>query len=290
MAQQASHKPVFPKELAPYIDVAAYLLDARAPAATLYLDDLLVGKELLILTRSQLADSRASSSWQAMFQDHGYRCMIVDSVTGTGFDAILDYLAELLKRKSAVAEQRGVKNVALRMVALGVPNVGKSTFLNKLIGRRKLKTGDKPGITRGRQWVRLFEDVEVLDTPGVLRDAPGFKRRKPVWMLLNLMPYDSALREESVELLLERSGSRGRRRIAKFYKLEQNALDDTDWLRSLELIGKSRGIKVNNDDALDRAARMLIRDFCRARFGRFSLEQPGEAKISSPLFRQPPPR
>jgi len=289
---QSNRKPVFPPAIAPYIDVGTYLLDSRSPATTLYLDKLLTGKELLLLTRAGQAAEKTTERWQAYFSDTGYQCIIVDSVTGTGFDDVLDYLARLLQRKQQVALSRGIQHAVLRMVALGVPNVGKSTFLNHLIGRRRFKTGDKPGITRGYQWVRLFDDVEVLDTPGVLRDPEALNRRKPYWMLLNLLPYNAALREESVALLMEKLTPKAWQKLQGYYKIPDKHFQRDDWLVLLECIAAREGRNISDDDVVDRSARRLLRDFQRGRFGRLSLEEPDTAEITSPLFqqgRQPPP-
>jgi len=284
MAQQASTRPVFPPEIAPYIDVGAYLLDSRAPAATFYLDKLLAGKELIILTRSDQADPKTTSKWKRLFKDGGFPCVAVDALSGEGLSFVLDYLARLLHKKIRLAERRGIQSATLRVAALGVPNVGKSTFLNQLIGRSRFKTGNRPGITRGQQWVRLFDDVEVLDTPGILRDPTGLKRRRPYWMLLNLMPYDHRLREETVELLIDKLGERGLSRLAKYYKQPGIKGADQDWLAVLELVGASRGFRTSNDDGVDRAARTVFKDFQEGRFGRISLEEPGSAQITSPFF------
>jgi ribosome biogenesis GTPase A len=277
---------VFPPEIAPYIDVGAYLLDSRAPAATLYLDRMLEGKELLILTRTSQAEPKATRRWEHYFRQAGYPVIVVDSVTGEGIPAVLDYLARLLQKKLAQASRRGIQTATLRMAALGVPNVGKSTFLNTIIGERHFKVGDRPGITRGRQWVRLFEDVEVLDTPGVLRDPAALNRRKPYWLLLNLMPYDFRLREAALELLLERLDAKSRAKLCKLYKADAaTVLDDCDQL--LALAAKRGGFKLEGDDSFDKAARRIIRDFQQGRFGRLTLEDAGTAVITSPLFRQP---
>jgi ribosome biogenesis GTPase A len=288
MAQQASRKPVFPPEIAPYLDVAAYLLDARAPAATLYFDKLLAGKELLLLTRAGQADARATGRWRKYFAAAGYPCLVIDSLTGEGFPAVLDYLAQLLRKKAALALKRGIHSATLRLAALGVPNVGKSTYLNALLGKRRLRTGDQPGITRGMQWVRLFEDVEVLDTPGLLRDPEALNRRKPYWLLLNLMPYDAALREQAVSLLMDKLGARGAGRLQQYYKTPGAGLAPADWAELLESVARARGFSTAQEDGLDRAARRLIRDFQQGRFGRLTLEEPWVDAITSPLFTPPP--
>jgi ribosome biogenesis GTPase A len=284
VVQQASKQQVFPPQIAPYLDVAAYLLDSRAPAATLFFDPLLQGKELLLLTRSLQADKRITEQWQRFFHQRGYPCFVIDSAEGKGFSEVLDYLATLLHRKLAAASERGIMHATLRLAALGVPNVGKSTFLNQLIGRKRLRTGNKPGITRGRQWVRLFEDVEVLDTPGVLREPSALNRRKPYWLLLNLMPYDFKLREDALTLLMESLDARGWQKLLRFYKAPADCAQPSDWLSLLELAAAGRGFALKGDNEVDRAAHLVIKSFQEGRFGRISLELPKVAQITSPYF------
>ena len=290
MVQQPSRKPVFPAKIAPYIDIGAYLLDARAPAATIFFDELLIGKELLLLTRASQADALSTRRWQKYLASAGYACLIIDSASGQGFDAVLDHLARMLKRKAAVAERRGIQSATLRVAGLGVPNVGKSTFLNRLIGRHRLKTGNRPGITRGHQWVRLFEDVEVLDTPGILRNPEALNQRKTYWMLLNLMRYDSALREGAVELLLENLPQQALGELKRRYKVPDEHFRSSNWLELLESIAAKGSPGVSGapgDDAIDRAARRLLADFQHGRFGRITLQQPGTSRITSPFFTPP---
>jgi ribosome biogenesis GTPase A len=288
MAQQASRKPVFPPEIAPYIDVAAYLIDARAPAATLFFDALLGGKELLLLTRAGQADIRATKQWQKYFTAAGYMCIVIDSLTGEGMEDVLDYLGQLLRQKIAVAAKRGISSATIRMAALGVPNVGKSTFLNTLLGTKRLKVGNIPGVTRGRQWVRLFEDVEVLDTPGILRDPAALNRRKPYWLLLNLMPYDFALRESALPLLVEKLGGRGLDKLRQYYKIKPEQFVWEDWQELLQLIARARGFSIEDDEGLERATRRVVYDFQHGRFGRITLQNAWVDEITSPLFTAPP--
>ena len=130
--------------------------------------------------------------------------------------------------------------------------------------------------------MRLFDDVEVLDTPGVLRDPASLNRRKPYWMLLNLLPYDSTLREETIELLRAKLDDHGWRKLLAYYKIPEEYATSADWLELLETVARKRGTGLKSEDEADRAARRLIRDYQRGRFGRHTLEQPEEATISSP--------
>jgi ribosome biogenesis GTPase A len=288
VTQQASSRPVFPANIAPYIDVGAYLLDSRAPAATLWLDQQLVGRELFLLTRADQADPAVTKRWQKYFKDAGYPCITLSSTEGTGIERIKDYLAMMLKKKTKLAASRGISNPTLRMVSLGVPNVGKSTFLNALISARKFRTGNKPGVTRGPQWVRLFEDVEVLDTPGILRDMAALRRRKPYWLLLNLMPYDAndtVLREQALDLLIDNLPEKGWNNVSRIYRirdLKQRREQGT--LEILEGVAAARGYRITTADHVERATLRLIHDFQAGKLGPLSLEDPETAQISSPIF------
>jgi len=239
-----------------------------------------------MLVRADQAEPKETRRWQAYFAAAGYPCFTLDSVSGAGYDTVLDRLKQLLDLKLRVGARKGIESATLRVAALGVPNVGKSTFLNRLLGRRRLKTGNRPGITRGRQWVRLFDDVEVLDTPGILRDPTGFAQRKPYWMLLNLMPYDPQIREQCVELLMHKLSQRAWGKLFKYYRVDADS-SLSDWLELLQQIGRGRGFDARSDAGVDRAARTLLRDFQQGRFGRLSLQQAGQDKVTSPMFHAP---
>lgn len=287
MTQQASQKPVFPPRIAPYIDVAAYLLDSRAPASTLWLDASLRGRELLVLTRGGQSESRVTAQWKRYFRAAGYTCLVVDSKSGEGFDNVKDYLAEMLAKKEKLAQERGIRNPILRMAALGVPNVGKSSFLNRLVGGKRMRTGDAPGVTKGPQWVRVFGDVEVLDTAGILRDVKALNRRKPCWQLLNLMPWDDGLLEPTLALLLDKLGPSGRTRLAKFYKLPGSCFEGLNPFEAVGAVASSQGKKPGKPGVLEQVGRRMVREFLNGRFGRLSLERPGEDPITSPHFTAP---
>jgi ribosome biogenesis GTPase A len=283
MTQQASGSPVFPEQIARYIDVAAYVLDSRAPNSCMWLDDKLVGRECFILSRADLADERVTARWVKHFETAGYPAFAVDAVRRDGIGDFERFLAKVHDAKSLDRSARGILKTALRVVVLGVPNVGKSTFLNAILGARKLRTGDQPGITRGYQWVRVMKGVDLLDTPGIIRETAQFRRSRAVWLALNLMPVDEQLLESAVERLIASLTSHARKRAEKYYKFElpwdKSAEEVAVKVAMIKRLFVGKGVP-----DVSRAYRLILRDFQRGRFGRISLETPELDPVTSPLF------
>ena len=123
---------------------------------------------LILLNKSDLGDERQNEAWKAYFQAKGFYVVKVDSRSGAGMKAIQAAIQEACKEKTERDRRRGIKNRPIRAMVVGIPNVGKSTFINTFAGRACAKTGNKPGVTKGKQWIRLNKNVELLDTPGIL--------------------------------------------------------------------------------------------------------------------------
>jgi ribosome biogenesis GTPase A len=158
------------------VDVVLLVLDARAPAtsrnATLERTLLARGKRLVfVLNKADMADHAATKAWVHALQGHGHDAVSVSGATGAGRVSLLQILHAHHKKALDAARQRGMQHTALRCMVVGVPNVGKSTLINKVVGSARAKTGKRPGLTRGAQWIRLSSGVELMDTPGVMR--PG---------------------------------------------------------------------------------------------------------------------
>ena len=158
------------------VDLVLLLLDARAPAtsrnATLEKTLLRRGKRLLfVLTKADMADPAVTQAWVRNLQGDGQDAVAVSGVSGAGRARLLQALQARHKVSLDVARRRGIQHAMLRCMVVGVPNVGKSTLINKLAGSARAKAGKRPGVTRGPQWVRLADDIELLDTPGVM--LPG---------------------------------------------------------------------------------------------------------------------
>ena len=153
------------------IDLVIELVDARVPLSSRNPDIDELGKNksrLILLNKADLADKSANKKWTDFFQQKGYYVQEVDSRSGAGMKAISAIIQEACKEKIERDRKRGIKNRPVRAMVVGIPNVGKSTFINTYAGKACAKTGNKPGVTKGKQWIRLNKNVELLDTPGIL--------------------------------------------------------------------------------------------------------------------------
>ncbi|MEP0813268.1 MAG: 50S ribosome-binding GTPase [bacterium] len=283
MTQRPSRKEVFPPEIARYIDLAAYVLDARAPSACLWLDDKLAGRECFVLSRADLADPRATAKWLAYFAAHGYPAFALDSIKGEGVEEFMRHLTEVFAAKAKERARRGIQKTTLRIVALGIPNTGKSTFLNAIIGRRRMRTGNRPGITRGHQWVRVMDGVDLLDTPGIIRETAHFKRVRATWLALNLLPMDETLLEPAVSGIIAALPPRARTKFEKLYGMEMPWEDEAEAI-AVKVAAIKRLYLGKGVPDLSRSYRLILRDFQQGKLGRISLETPASNPVASPVF------
>lgn len=153
------------------IDLIIELVDARIPLSSRNPDIDELGKNkarLILLNKSDLADERYNEQWSAYFQKKGFYVVKVNAKSGAGLKSIQGVIQEACKAKIERDRRRGIKNRPIRAMVVGIPNVGKSTFINSYAGKACAKTGNKPGVTKGKQWIRLNKTLELLDTPGIL--------------------------------------------------------------------------------------------------------------------------
>ena len=153
------------------IDLIIELVDARVPMSSRNPDIDKLGQNksrLILLNKADLADERQNEAWKEFFQSKGFHVVKVDSRNGSGMKAIQNVIQEACKEKIERDRRRGIKNRPIRAMVAGIPNVGKSTFINTFAGKACAKTGNRPGVTKGKQWIRLNKNVELLDTPGIL--------------------------------------------------------------------------------------------------------------------------
>ena len=258
------------------IDLVVEIVDARLPLSSRNPDIDELGKNkyrLILMNKADLADKRVTDMWTAYFKEKGFFVVSLDARTKNGMKTITDIIMEACKEKIERDLKRGIKNRPVRAMVVGIPNVGKSTFINSYAGKACAKTGNKPGVTKGKQWIRLSKSVELLDTPGIL--WPKFEDQM-VGLRLALVGSikDEILNidELAVELM---------KYLVKAYPgvlAERYGIEEgTDMVEMLCGIAKSRNcLSKGNELDYSKAAVLLIDDFRSGKLGKLSLEFPPE--------------
>lgn len=259
------------------IDLVIELVDARAPLATRNpdIDKLAKGKaRMIILNKSDLADLAINDEWNAFFSDKGYSVVKINSKTGEGISRIKPAIQEACREKIERDRKRGIKNRPVRAMVVGIPNVGKSTFINALAGKAAAKTGNKPGVTKGKQWIRLNKDVELLDTPGVL--WPKFEDQeigKRIAFIGSINDEIIEKQELACELIAFLNDPEGL--YSQLITDRYDASSDKKTHEILADIAIKRGCLVKGGEPdIERAAGLLLDDFRSGKLGRISLERP----------------
>ena len=153
------------------VDVVVELLDARLPLSSRNPEiDRIVGERprILVLNKADIADSSVTDAWMNWFTDQGYTVIAVDSQSGKGFSALNQAIDKVMKERFERDKAKGIQRHSVKLMVVGIPNVGKSSFINRLSGRSATRTGDRPGVTTTKQWIRIAGKYELLDTPGIL--------------------------------------------------------------------------------------------------------------------------
>lgn len=258
------------------IDLIIELVDARVPLSSRNpdIDDLGKNKSrLILLNKADLADERQNEAWKAYFQEKGFYVVKVDSRSGGGMKAIQGVIQEACKEKIERDRRRGIKNRPIRAMVVGIPNVGKSTFINTFAGRACAKTGNKPGVTKGKQWIRLNKGVELLDTPGIL--WPKFEDQE-IGMRLAFVGSikDDILNMEELSLnLIQYLRTRYPQVLAQRFLIAEEGTD----VELLEAVARARGcLKKGEELDYAKAAGILFDDFRSGKIGRITLEWAGE--------------
>ena len=269
------------------INLVIELVDARIPLSSRNpdIDELGKGKaRLILLNKADLADDRQTELWSAWFKEQGYFVLKVNSRKKSDLKAIDGIVAEACKEKIERDRRRGIKNRPVRAMVVGIPNVGKSTFINSYAGRAAAKTGNKPGVTKGKQWIRLGKNLELLDTPGIL--WPKFEDQS-VGLKLSLIGSirDEILNVEELALeLISMINERYPGLLEKRFDIETGASN----LEILEKIAIKRKCLVKGDNiSYLKAAQILLEEFRSGKIGRISLETPLlEKEAEEPLESQ----
>lgn len=269
------------KESLPLVDAVTELLDARVPLSSRNpeLNELIANKpHIVLLNKCDMADEAASRRWKAWFDGRGTPALAVDCRSGRGLNAYGETVRKLLQDKIQSNIEKGMPGRALRMMVVGIPNTGKSSFINRMAGRSRAKVADKPGVTRQNQWFAIGGGIELLDTPGVL--WPKFDDPE----VGNRLAFIGSVKDEVVDVetlavrLLAVLGAQYRDRLCDRYKLDEAAVAECGPYELLELIGRKRGILVRGGEIdTERASAMLLDEYRAGRLGRITLEFPSGA-------------
>ena len=256
------------------IDLVIELVDARIPLSSRNPDIDELGRQksrLILLNKADLAENKWNDAWIEYFKDKGYLAVKVNSKKGGGIKNIQSVIQEACKEKIEKDRKRGILNRPVRAMVVGIPNVGKSTFINTLAGKACAKTGNKPGVTKGKQWIRLNKGVELLDTPGIL--WPKFEDQQ-VGMKLAFIGSikDEILNtEELAAEFLKFMQQHYPGIIAGKYNIEETG----DVYEVLNRIAESRHCIVRGNELdVEKAAALLMDDFRSGRLGELTLEYP----------------
>ena len=267
------------KEDMKLVDLVVEILDARAPLSSRNPDiDELSGNKarLVLLNKADLADAKANKIWEQYFLEQGCITARVDARKRSDMKPVQNAVREACREKTERDRKRGIKNRPVRAMVVGIPNVGKSTFINSFAGRACAKTGNRPGVTRGNQWIRLSKEVELLDTPGIL--WPKFEDEQ-VGIKLALLGSvkDEILGMEELSLeLLGRLEERYPETLELRYQLTEAERKEGP-VHMLKEIARFRNcVLKGNELDLEKAARLVIDDFRSGRLGAITLELPGQ--------------
>ncbi len=262
------------------VDAVAEIVDARIPISSRNPDiDGLVGAKprLIILNRADQADPAGNQAWSAYFKAKGFAVLETDANSGKGVGQFAPAVRALLKEQIAAWTAKGQVGRQVRAMVVGVPNVGKSTFINKVARRKSAAAQNRPGVTRGKQWVNVDKGLELLDTPGIL--WPKFEDQS---IGLHLA-YTGAVKDEVMDLeelasgLMALLAQRYPGAVQARYKIE--IPEGAQGWELLEAAGRRRGFLISGGEVdLERMSRVLLEEYRSCKLGRFTLERPEEIR------------
>ena len=266
------------------VDAVCEIIDARIPVSSRNpdMDELTAGKpRLIILNRVDQADPAVTKLWAAYFKEQGLAFIQTDSKTGSGISGFSPAVNNLLKEKRAQWEAKGQAGKAIRAMVLGVPNVGKSSFINRVAKRKAAEASDRPGVTRGRQWINVDRSLELLDTPGIL--WPRFDSQR----IGENLAFTGAIRDEIMDRetlaanLMSRLNKQYPQNLQERYKIETGEFTGFELL---EAAAKKRGFLISRGEYdLERMAAVLLDEFRGGKLGRISLERPDDEPDAEPV-------
>ena len=265
------------------VDAVCEILDARIPLASRNPDiDRLAGDKprLVILNRCDLADPEATAKWRRFYQERGIAVLETDAKSGKGVNGFVPAVRELLKDKLESYAAKGQVGRPLRVMILGIPNVGKSTLINKVAGRKAAIAGDKPGVTRGRQWISIDAGLDLLDTPGILWPKFDSQEVGELLAITNAIKADVLDRETLSANFMLRLRERYPDALRERYKIEPDP--DLNGFELLEQAAKKRGFLVSKGEYdIERMANTLLKEYHEGKLGRLTLEIPDDRTVDA---------
>ena len=264
------------------IDVIIEILDARIPIASQNPDIRQITankKKIVVLNKSDLANEIETKKWIEFFKNQGIIAIATDSNIGKGVKETLKLVQEVMKEELEKASMKGIKNKNIRIMICGIPNVGKSSFINRMINKKSAEVGNKPGVTKQKQWVRISTNIELLDTPGVL--WPKFENQD----ISLKLAYTGTIKDELLDKteiaynLLKYLEKNNKKELFERYKLtdqEINSIisEDDDTIKLMNLIAKKRGAIISGGEIdYERTSAIILNDFRTGKIGRITLEK-----------------
>ncbi len=256
------------------VDIVGEIIDSRIPISSKnpVIDDVLKDKpRIMIFNKSDMADENETKKWLSYYRKKGYGAVVVDALHSKGLDKIYSVAKEMLADKFKKLEEKNLSAKTIRMMIVGIPNVGKSTFINSISKRKSAKIGDRPGVTKQVQWIKTRNDLELLDTPGVL--WPKFEDER---IGLHLA-FTGAIKDEIMDIenlafrFIDELNKRDVNILKNRYNLSEDSYEDTLYL--MDEIGRNRGaiLKKNEIDYF-KVANLVLDDFRKVKLGRITLE------------------
>ena len=251
------------------VDIALVLVDARIPISSqnpMAMEILKNKPQLMILTKSDMADNNMTKKWEKYFLNKGKKAISIDSISGLNVKKIETLAKEILKEKIERDLKRGMKMRPIRAIIVGIPNVGKSTLINKLAGKKVANVGNMPGVTKAQQWIRLNQNLELLDTPGDL--WPKFDDKKiGIHLALTGAIKDEILPKEDLTFYLI---DFLKENYPDLFEKRYNVSMNQDTVRIIEEVLQKRG---NKKDEYEKGYDIILNDFKNARIGKITLDK-----------------
>lgn len=265
------------KENIDKVDIIYEVIDARIPLSSKIKDkdiESLINKKprILIMTKSDLCDLSKTNLWVRYYEDMGYKVVLVDLINNKGVNKILDVTNLLLKDIDEKRKAKGLNKRRYRALIIGIPNVGKSTLINRLVGKKAAVTGNKPGVTKSLSWIRINNNVDLLDSPGIL--WPKLENEEESYNLASF----SAIKEEVLPkgkvacYILDTMYKKYKDNLKERYGIDEFDIDDV--IPTYDIIGKKRGCLISGGKVdYDKVSNLIINDLKEGRLGKVTFDE-----------------